>query len=67
MYIDLNVKYMFFSDFNEILIFLTDFRNINIKFHENLSTQSRVLCGRTDRRTNTTKQIGAFRKIAKSA
>jgi hypothetical protein len=47
----LRVKYaLLFSDFNQNWIPLTDFRKINIKFHENPTSGSRVvLCGRTDR------------------
>jgi len=37
----------------------------NIKFHENPTSESRVVaCGQTDRRTDTTKLIGAFRNFA---
>jgi len=36
-----------------------------IKFHENTSSGSRVVaCGQTDRRTDMTKPVVAFRKIA---
>jgi predicted metal-binding protein len=58
MYIGLDVKCpLFFSDFNEIWIFLTDFRKITIiKFHENNSSGSR----RTDGETDMTKLLVAF-------
>ena len=37
----------------------------NIKFHKNLSSGSRVVpCGRTDRRTDMTKLVVAFRNFA---
>jgi len=36
------------------------FENSGIKFHENLSSGSRVPCGRTDRQTGMTKLIVAF-------
>ena len=40
---------------------------LNIKFHENLSSGSRVVpCGRTDRQTYMTKLIVAFRSFANS-
>ena len=54
-YIGLHVKYpLFLSDFNETLIFLTDFRKYSdIKFHETSpnGTQA-VLRGQTDGRTD---------------
>jgi len=67
MYFGLHVKYpVLLSDFTEIWIFWTDFRkSSNIKFHENPSSWSRVVpCGRTDRRTDMTKPIVAFRNFA---
>ena len=40
---------------------------LNNKFHENLSSGSRVVpCGRTDRQTYMTKLIVAFRSFANS-
>ena len=46
--------------------FLTKYTNN--KFHENPSTESRVVpCGQTDRRTDMTKRIVAFRKFCLSA
>jgi len=37
----------------------------NIKFHENTSSGSRVVaCGQTNRRTDMTKPVVAFRKFA---
>jgi len=42
-------------------------KSSNIKFHENLSSGSRVVpCGRTDRRTDMAKLIVAFRNFAKA-
>jgi hypothetical protein len=68
MWIRLHVKYpLFWSDFNKKWIFWTDFRkkkNKNIKFHQNPSSGSRVVCWRTDRQTYTTKLIVAFRNFA---
>jgi len=67
MYIGLHVKYpLLLSDFNETLIFSSDFqRTSNIKFHENPCCGNRVaLCGRTDRRTDMTKLTVAFRNFA---
>ena len=52
MYIGLHVKYpLFLLDFNNTLIFLTDFEKYsNTKFQENPSSGSRdVPCGQTDR------------------
>jgi hypothetical protein len=41
------------------------FKSLNSKLHENLSSGSRVVpCGRTDRRTDMTKLIVAFRNFA---
>ena len=60
MYICLHVKYLFFlSDFNETWIYSTDFqkKSLNMNFHENLPSGSRVVpCGQTDM----TKQTAAF-------
>ena len=39
-------------------------KSLNVEFHENPSSGSRVVpCGRTDRRTNLTKLIVAFRNF----
>jgi hypothetical protein len=65
--IGLHVKYPFFlSDCNENWIFSTEFfeKYSHIKLHENPSRESRVLCGRPDRRTDMTKLIVAFRNFA---
>jgi hypothetical protein len=53
IYIGLLVKYpLFWSYFNEIWIFSTDFRKTDIKFHENpLSGNRGVACGQTDGET----------------
>jgi hypothetical protein len=67
MCIALHAKYpLFLSDFNENLIFSTDFRKYSeIKFSENPSGGSRVFpCGQTDRQTDIMKLIVAFRKFA---
>jgi hypothetical protein len=67
MFISLHVKYpLCLSDFNETWLFSTDFqKHSNIKFHENPSSGSRVVpCGRTDRRTDMTHLIAAFRNLA---
>jgi len=61
---------LFVSDFNQTAIFSTDFReSSNTKFKENLSSGSRVVpCGlagkRTDRQTEMTRLIVAFRNFA---
>jgi hypothetical protein len=62
---------LFLSDFNETWVFWTDFRKkySNTKFHENLSSGSRVVpCGRTEKwtgwQTGMTKLIVAFRNFA---
>jgi hypothetical protein len=55
MYISLHVRYpLLLSDFNKAWLLSTHFRKIlNIKFHENPSSRSRIVpCGRTDRRTD---------------
>ena len=61
MYIDLQGKSPFsLSDFNETLIFSTDFQKIIQILHliENPSSGSRVLpCGRTDGQTHITKKF----------
>jgi len=51
MCIGLHVKYLLFlSDCNETRIFLTDFRKMNTKFHENPFRWSKAVpCGWTDR------------------
>ena len=68
MYIDLHVKYpSFLSDFNEKLNFLYIFSKYthNIKFHENPSSESRVvLFRRTDRYDEA---IVAFHNFAKAS
>ena len=53
---------LFLSHCNETLIFSTDFRkSLHIKFHQNLSSGSRVVsCGRMGRQTDMTKLIVAF-------
>jgi hypothetical protein len=63
-----HVKYpLFLSDFNETWIFSTDLRNIlNVNFHENPYSGSRVPCRRTDRRTDMTKLIVDFRDFSKA-
>jgi hypothetical protein len=63
----LRVKYpLFLSDFNETCIFWTDFeRIINIKFHQNPSSESDVVpCGQTDM-TNLTVSLRNFAKEPK--
>jgi hypothetical protein len=52
-------------DFNETYIFRHVFENYsNIKYHENLSSGSRVVpCGQTDRQTDVKKLIVAFRNF----
>jgi len=74
MCIGLHVKYrLFWSDINETWNFRHIFKKIPIKFHENLSSGSRVdSCWqkdartdrRTDRETDMTKLIGAFGSFA---
>lgn len=61
-YVDLHIKYLvFLSNFNQIWIFLTDFRkSLHIKFHENLSGWSRAFtCRQMGRRTDVTNLIGS--------
>ena len=51
MYVGLGMKYLLcFSDFNGTWIFS---KNIYMKFHENPSSGSQVLCGRADRHDET--------------
>jgi len=68
MYVDVYVKYqLFLSECKETLIFSTDFPKIlDIKFRDNLSTGSRVPCGRADRQTQADmrKLIVDFRNFA---
>jgi len=67
MFIGLHIKFpLLWSDFNETWIFLEIFeKSTNIKFHENSSSDSRVVpCGRTDRRKDVTKLIVAFGDFA---
>ena len=46
---------------------LQTLKNSNVKFHENPSSSSRVVpCGVTDRRTDMTKLIVAFRQLSKA-
>jgi hypothetical protein len=55
------------SHFNQTWIFSPQIlkKPINIKFHENLSSGSRVLpCGRTEGQIDTTKTAAAFRNFA---
>jgi hypothetical protein len=68
MYIDLHVKYsLILSDFNETLIFWTDFRKMlkyqiswkSVQWKENCSV-------RTDEQTDITEAIVAFRNFAKA-
>jgi hypothetical protein len=71
MYIGLNVKCpLFSSDFNGTWTSRQDFKkSSNIKFHENLSSGSRVVpCGdrQTDVKTDMTKLTVAFRTFAKA-
>ena len=65
MYVGIHVKDpLFLSDFNDTWIFLTEFRNWNMKFHENLSSESPVVpYGRTKGQTYMTKLIVAFRNF----
>ena len=65
MCIGLDIKYpLFLSDFNETLIFSTDFRKI-LKCKISLqSIQWEPSSMRTDRRTEMTKLIVAFRSFA---
>jgi len=64
MYIGLLKYPLFFSDFNETLIFATNFRNYS-KFHEDPSSGSRVVsCGRTDGPTDRTELVVAFRNLS---
>jgi len=73
--IGFNVKYwLFLSDFNETLIFSTDFRkNLNIKYNQNPSSESQVVTwgqtdiererwtgGRTERQTDLTEPTVVF-------
>jgi len=58
---------LFLSDFHEKYIFLTDFINTvysNIKFHENPTSGSRDVPYATNRKTDMTKLINAFRSFA---
>ena len=67
MYIGLHVKCpLFLPDFNKILIFSTDFRNlIKFRFQENPFSGSRVVpCGQTDVQTDMTKLIVHFSYFA---
>jgi hypothetical protein len=70
-YIGLHVKYpLFLSDFNEAVIFSTDFRNILIPKFMKIRPVAEELFhvdGRTDAQTDITKLIVAFRRFAKSA
>jgi hypothetical protein len=63
----LHVKYpLFLSDFNETLVFFDRFskKKSNVKFHENSSSESRVVpCGRTDMM----KLIVAFRNFGNAS
>ena len=61
-----HVKYpLFLSDFNETWIFLTDFRQILIYQISWKSVQwEAICCMSTDRRTDMTKLIVAFRNFA---
>jgi hypothetical protein len=62
IYIGLPVKLL--SDFNEISRHIFE-KNTHIKAHENLRSGSGVvLCGRTDRKTDMTELIVAFRSFA---
>jgi len=68
MYTGLHVKCpLFFSDFNEKLNLLESFQKFsNIKFHENPSSESRVVpCRQTDGRTGMMMLIVASRNFAK--
>ena len=49
-------------DFSEALIFSTHLRNINIKFHENPSSEGRVV--HADGRIHMTKLVVAYRNFA---
>jgi len=65
--IGLHVNYpLFLSDFNKTWIFSTIFEKYSdTKFHEYPSSGSRVVsCGRTDRQTDMTKVIVAFRNFS---
>jgi hypothetical protein len=68
MYKRLHVKYpLFFSDFNETWIFLGRFSKnySNFKFHKNPYIGSRIVSwGGTERQTDMTKLIAAFRSFA---
>ena len=62
----LHVKYLlFFSDFNKTRIFRQIFeKHLNVKFHENPSTGSRVVpCGITKTCTDFTKLIVVFQNF----
>ena len=57
----------FLSDFNEVLIILTDLRkkSSNIKFHENPSSVNQVVsCGQTDGKTDMTKLVVIYGSYA---
>ena len=61
------VKYpLFLSDFDESWSFSTDLKKkTNTKFNQNMFSRSRVFtCGRTERRTDMTKLVVAFRNFA---
>jgi len=65
MYISLHVKYLLFvPDFNEILIFSTDFRKkkTEIKFHGNPSVEAGRSMG-TDRRIDGHDENSRFSKF----
>ena len=66
MYIGLHLKYLLFlSDSIKLEFYQQIFEKYsNIKFHENPSSENRVVpCGQTDRRTDMTKLIVDFRNF----